>query len=377
MTETPEGTSPDLAAALTAEYAQKRPLYRDYAKKCKDLIEELLRREQIRVHSVESREKDPQTLAEKLNRADRQYRALTDVTDLAGIRIITYLLDEIDLVAGVIEREFHILPEHSVNKSQLLDPDRFGYLSLHYVCRLPDRRTSLPEYGAFADLACEIQIRSILQHAWAEIEHDLGYKTAESIPRHIRRRFSRLAALLESADEEFTRIRDNLRDYAEAVSQTIQERPEAVLLDKVSLAAYVAQSATLTRLDREMAERIDATIREMDPESSEFQDMLEYHVRLLRAAGVTTVGQLEAAAAEHERLIVEQFARRFGDRKGRGFISGISVLNLAAVLLILQGRVDVLAASYEERNSDADEAAARAQELSRVVEEIYNEMNRP
>jgi ppGpp synthetase/RelA/SpoT-type nucleotidyltranferase len=71
-----------------------------------------------------------------------------------------------------------------------------------------------------------------LQHAWAEIEHDLGYKTALGVPRNVRRQFSRLAGLLEIADTEFASIRDRLSSYERDLPGLIEQSPDEVLLDK-------------------------------------------------------------------------------------------------------------------------------------------------
>lgn len=84
---------------------------------------------------------------------------------------------------------------------------------MHYVVGMSLQRLSLCEYKMFRDLKCEIQIRSILQHAWAEIEHDIGYKNEIAIPKQMRRKFSRIAGLLEIADQEFVQIRSELEDY--------------------------------------------------------------------------------------------------------------------------------------------------------------------
>jgi hypothetical protein len=61
----------------------------------------------------------------------------------------------------------------------------------------------LVEYSTHTGVQFEVQIRSTLQHAWAEIEHDRGYKSEVEVARAVRRRFSRLAGLLELADYEF------------------------------------------------------------------------------------------------------------------------------------------------------------------------------
>ncbi|MCY1691163.1 hypothetical protein OVA29_11120 [Exiguobacterium sp. SL14] len=87
----------------------------------------------------------------------------------------------------IIENEFAIDRDQSVDKSTLLDTTEFGYLSVHFVASLSEQRLALSEYGRFKDYTAEIQIRSILQHAWAEIEHDLGYKNPNSVPAEVKR----------------------------------------------------------------------------------------------------------------------------------------------------------------------------------------------
>ena len=142
------------------------------------LLRQLLREREIPVHSISSRLKSRGSLAKKVERKGTSYSDLSDVTDLAGLRIVTYFSDQVDEIAGLIESEFQLDHHNSIDKRADLDPDRFGYLSLHYVVSLSPSRAALTEYRALAGLKAEIQIRSILQHAWAEIEHDLGYKTA-------------------------------------------------------------------------------------------------------------------------------------------------------------------------------------------------------
>jgi ppGpp synthetase/RelA/SpoT-type nucleotidyltranferase len=175
------------------------------------MIQTLLEIEGIQFHSVTSRIKSKASVRQKLQRPDKK-REFSDLTDVFGVRIITYFQDEVDTVAKLIEREFIVDPENSVDKRSLLDPDRFGYLSLHYVLQLKPERYTLTENRAYKDIRFELQIRSILQHAWAEIEHDTGYKSESEVPDTVRRRFSRLAGLLELADDEFLGIREELAE---------------------------------------------------------------------------------------------------------------------------------------------------------------------
>ncbi|RSM64866.1 hypothetical protein DMH04_50530 [Kibdelosporangium aridum] len=172
------------------------------------LIQSILNVENIKFHSVDHRVKSENSASKKLVAKADRYRGYGDITDLLGVRVITYFEDDVDKVAKCIERQFSVDAENSEDKRALLDSDRFGYLSLHYMLSFDARRSKLPEYAPFAHVKFEQQIRSVLQHAWAEIEHDLGYKLDGGLPKELRRGFSRLASLLEVADNEFISLRD-------------------------------------------------------------------------------------------------------------------------------------------------------------------------
>lgn len=327
-------SSKEVADSIVREYEGKRPEYKLFTERCRTLVEELLRHAGIPVLSVTCREKDPVTLREKLVRADKKYARLNQVTDLAGLRVITYMADEVGDVARVIEEEFTVLPEHSLDQSELLDPDRFGYLSNHFVCKLNPRRTRLGEYKPFKGLVFEIQIRSILQHAWAEIEHDLGYKTPVAIPRAHRRRFSRLAALLETADEEFTRLKNDLSAYAANVEMQIATDPSAVLLDRVSFNAFVKKNRAVRTADKRMAHLVDARLVVPDDE------WVGKNVAALQFVGLRTIGDVEVGFRAREDLIFEQWGRRTAEEKHEALGHGISLYHLWQVVAAESGDLD-------------------------------------
>ena len=254
---------------IMMEYDEKGDLYDELSENVERLVSEILVENNIEVHSVRSRTKSPESLEAKISQPDAHYAELCDITDLCGLRIITFFSDDVDKVAKIIEQEFEIDRANSVDKGSQLDPDQFGYLSTHYISKLSKSRLRLTEYRRFGSCKFEIQIRSILQHAWAEIEHDLGYKSGIAIPKEIRRRFSRIAGLLELADTEFESIRIALRDYAAEVQKRISESPEAVSINKDSLAAFINSSESVNRIDMRIVNNIgeELTGRRRDPEA--------------------------------------------------------------------------------------------------------------
>ena len=243
----------DLHYLLLEEYDRNIELYRAFATKVETLLRDIVADKRLPVHSVTSRVKTRRSLEQKLKRPGSSYRALADVTDLVGMRIICYFADDVDRIAGLVEQQFETDIVNTVDKRKALDPDRFGYLSLHHIVRFTPDRSALIDYSRYMNLRAEIQTRSILQHAWAEIEHDLGYKTPVEVPRHLRRRFSRVAGLLELADDEFRQIRDDLKDYQRSLQTTVLGDPSRVLLDLASITAFIESEPLVRETDQRIA----------------------------------------------------------------------------------------------------------------------------
>lgn len=215
-------------------------------------LEAVLAEGGVTVHGVTHRVKAPTSLARKLARPDKIYQRLDDITDLVGLRVITFFEDSIEQVARLIEHGFRVDMDRSVDKRLAQEPHSFGYRSLHYVCHPPRELVEgRPEW----DWPFEIQIRTILQHAWAEIEHDLGYKSPESVPQPVRRRFSRLAGLLEIADSEFVELRRFMEEYARDVRQPVELARDTLTLDAVSLQS-LAEATPVAELDLTLARRL-------------------------------------------------------------------------------------------------------------------------
>jgi len=208
--------------------SEQRGTYRLLSEKTKGFLSSILSSNGIVPHSITSREKDPEELREKIIREGEVPDALFNgITDLAGVRIIAYFPSDVDKIVPLIEKEFNIDSKHSMDKRLSSDPAIFGYASIHFVVEFRPEMLKLSEFAIFDKMKCEIQVRTILQHAWAEIEHDIVYKSPGEIPFRVRRRFACLAGLLEIADREF----ESLRQDEMAVCQAIQSRIKKVKID--------------------------------------------------------------------------------------------------------------------------------------------------
>lgn len=314
------------SADILAKFDQLYPVYQDLTQVVENLLKGILQLKDINVHSITSRVKERASLKKKVSREDDKYTKLEDITDLAGIRIITYFADQVDLIAGIVEQEFHVDRENSVDKRILIDPDKFGYLSIHYVVELPPNRLQLIEYQRFKDCKVEIQIRSILQHTWAEIEHDLGYKTKQAVPREIRRSFSRLAGLLELADEEFIKIRTSLEHYETEIQTQIEKTPTTVFIDQASLKTYVLKSTQIKQYDLEISKIVDAKLELND-------GFFGYLTTVFTYLGIKTIAELDAIVQEIGEELLNYPRTWLGKNKGEKVNWGTSLFYLGYAIV--------------------------------------------
>ena len=215
--------------AILQEYRDQRPVFEKLQATVPEQIRTVFAETGIVVASIESRIKSEESLAGKLELKGTKYATLKDITDIFGVRIITFYVDDVDKVASVVDRLFEVDWENSVDKRKLHEIDSFGYLSLHYICSVPD-----------CPYRFEIQMRTILQHAWANMNHDTGYKSGVEVPRDYLRDMNRLAGMLELIDEQFSRIRTDINNYRRNVQSLVASgRLEEVPLDGDSYRSYI------------------------------------------------------------------------------------------------------------------------------------------
>ena len=208
------GIAESLLPGALQRYASLRPSYEAFCRTIRQDLMERIAQRSIRIHSIEARAKTPENVERKILRilaAKRTSMAVEDplrwVTDLAGVRVITFFPRTVSEIDAVIRERFFVLEKD--NKSETLQASgRFGYQSVHYLVELPPEEADRPDREGFRGLVAEIQVRTILQHAWAEIEHDIQYKSVRAMPASTRRRLAALAGLLEIADREFQAIQD-------------------------------------------------------------------------------------------------------------------------------------------------------------------------
>ncbi|MEJ8758536.1 RelA/SpoT domain-containing protein [Pontibacter sp. H259] len=303
----------------------------DFGDTVYQLLKSLLSHYGAKPHQLTYRIKERASLEKKLVRKNYKYKTFNELTDLVGFRIITYFEDDIDKIAELINKEFQIDKENSIDKRQL-ETDKFGYRSLHFVFSIRAERLKLTEYKKFAGLKAEIQIRSILQHSWAEIEHDLGYKGAGEIPKTARRTFYRVAALLEQADIEFVKLREQVRQYEQSIKEQIQLNPASVTIDKAALLSFISESDALQKIEAKLQ-------NESIPQRENPNDFVISGVLpRLEKLNITTIKELEDLYKEHEKEMIEFIRTHIKEyeekykKSPEKFVAGASLIWLCSVL---------------------------------------------
>ncbi len=207
------------------------------------LVQGLLDEAGINYLSVTGRTKSVPSFAEKSVRTKAGTPLYTDpltqITDQLGVRVITYVRDDVDAVADVLAEQVIVHDDRDWGQ-QTASEGRFGYASRHLMIGLDPARENNPDFTHLRGRAAQVQVRTVLQHAWAEFEHDIRYKgtvPAEHVGE-FDRRFTLAAGLLELADREFSVIRERLRGAAPEVSQAPGD--DDPRLAPRELAAYLA-----------------------------------------------------------------------------------------------------------------------------------------
>ena len=273
------------AQEILAQYKSLLPVYSQMADVIPEKLKEIFAESGIIVAAVEHRVKTEESLAGKLKLKGGKYKDIFDITDLVGIRVITFYVDDVDKVASIVERLFDVDWENSIDKRKAHEIDSFGYLSLHYICSIPESSYKSPEHPEINKIRFEVQMRTVLQHAWANMNHDTGYKSGVDIPRVYMRDMSRLAGMLELIDDEFSRIRREITDYRRNVQNLVASgNLDEVQLDGDSFKSYL-QIGPFDRLSQRIASINQAEIQPVD---------LSKFLGLFKAMGFKTLGDIAA-----------------------------------------------------------------------------------
>jgi ppGpp synthetase/RelA/SpoT-type nucleotidyltranferase len=295
-------------------YIQNRPVYESLLEAVTSIIESLLKREStVRYYLVQSRVKEYNSFVAKLPKGieDKKYAQPKDMTDFAALRVICYLRQDKEIVAGLLHDNFRVIKRE--DKSLDKGVDKIGYNAIHLDAMLKDDRATLPEHQRYKGLKFEIQITTILQHIYAQIGHDLLYKPNNVLPYEIQDSINKTSAELEGLDEKFERIMWNVDDYRKDLD---------VPIDEPSLRKYLLRN---------------------------FGDILDFKTEYGSVRDTYVVDQLHSLGiytfAEFEKIIPPNFKERY--RKISPDKHGTYVTGLAVWFLIIHDHKKYFEEAYK------------------------------
>lgn len=219
---------------------------------------------------VSVRIKDRTSFARKLaNKAYPDYDSFTDAHDVIGVRVITFHSSEIPQLKDALSGLFTVV--RVVDKAaETAREGRFGYASQHLIVSAKDEPWAA-EDGA-SPKYIEIQLRTVLQHAWAEFEHDVRYKNQqhpETSSPEVQRAFTLAAGLIELADEQFDKIAGIIGTSGEEFEGALDEESLPLVLSRIVGSKYPTSRV----------------------------DYYHYAIEMLAAHEITTVAQLRELLA--------------------------------------------------------------------------------
>ena len=312
---------------LMEQYRERLPLYQRLAEIVDEAVRKALKEQHVTVTVMEHRVKTENSLAGKLELKGAKYHTLDDVTDIVGMRIVTFYSADVDKVAAIINDLFVVDWNNSVDKRKLHRLDSFGYNSLHYICRLkaPSGSEGEPLYA----LPFEIQMRTALQHVWSTLDHDTAYKDGGvKIPNEYQRQFNRLAGMLELIDEEFSRLRNVLTDYR----RQMLALEASGQLDEVDL-----NSDTFRRyLDMHPFARLNERIAAIN-QAELYPVPLMPFLRVFQKLGLETLGDVNRFIDEHSDDAYRLAAAQLGATDLDILSENIGPQNLCYVYVLKQG----------------------------------------
>lgn len=253
---------------LRTEYENKINQYNSLGKNVVESIRILLHLAKIKNLSIYFRVKDVDSFLEKTERKSYE-KPFQETEDICGIRIVCYYQKDIAKIEQIIKNEFDIID--SFNKETDLEYNEFGYRSHHLIASVKKEWEKTPNFRGLSKLKFELQIRTVLMHAWAEIEHNLAYKSKLQTPKQFRRKLHRISAKLEEADEQFEELKNESEEYQ---NQLLTEAKNNKLVTKKNM------ELNIDSLQAFMDSNFPKRIKGIDATGKLLNQMVEYNISL-------------------------------------------------------------------------------------------------
>jgi len=336
---------------LSINYVEKLSLYEEYSSRIRNLVEDLVERDDIEVCGIEGWAKAPVELVKSLNAnySGNNSDGLESISDLVTVRVLLRFPEDVQKVEEVICSEFSVDFDRSITSVGLEDPFRFGYPAVLYTLTLSESRSSLLEWRKYKDLSFRLEIRTVLQEAWAKISPRVNLSIDSISEKKIKRKLVRLAALLEEADEGFLSLWEEAKDVAVLVppqsesEEVVREVPVAAERTYTEDELYAFFNVSDNTLNKWSSTAIKAGFPIFVPSPNYLRESFQYLYRIFRAAGIDTISEVQKFLAELEEedrgiLQLRTIRNTFEKESSVWRVDAFS----AIFLLVLNSKWDVL-----------------------------------
>ena len=344
------------------EYREFLPSFKKMEEIIRGSITRCISTNGIYINAMETRVKKEKSLVGKLELKGNKYASLSAITDIVGARVITFYTDEVDKISALVDRLFDIDWANSVDKRQKHELNSFGYNSLHYICRIPKELHFDPEHPEINEFRFELQMRTALQHVWATMYHDTGYKSGVEIPREYLRNLNRLAGMLELADEQFSLIRTNINNYRREVQQLVSNcRFDEVRLDGDSFSSYL-KLRPFDKLTRKIAAINQAEIHETN---------IIAYFKVFKEFQFDTLQDIENLIKENSEDAYQLAVYQIGNTDIDIISSSVAIQDLCVVYILKQGfGVEGLKYMFDTLGGESEHNRDRAQRIMDAARQL-------
>lgn len=254
-----------------SEFKEKTYYYNTLGLNMKTNLEKVLEQNKIDIMEIDYRVKTFDSFKEKIKR--KEYKnPFKEMEDICGVRIICYYETDLNKIEEIIMKNFNVINKES--KKDELEKDKFGYLSDHYIVTLKKEWLTLPILEGLEDYKAEVQVRTILMHAWAAISHKLNYKQSGTDVK-FERKLNRLSGALETADDIFAQLKEEKTKKIELSINKV-EKIYFNKYDKEYISEILTKYITDRKKDEEHEEKIIIFIEELKKYKIEPRDMIEF-----------------------------------------------------------------------------------------------------
>lgn len=218
-------------AVVIRAFLDVRPVFEKLTEEVAYILDKHLRSQNVEFAAITHRAKTLDSFCEKVVRKEYKH-PLIEMTDIGGVRIVFLYPASGSKIEAVIKDQFEVIDK--IDSTDKDDVDHFGYGAVHYLVKL-GKKASGARYDELKGLVCEIQVRTVLQDAWAIVAHHLSYKKESDVPKKLRRKLNALSGLFETADDQFDQLGNEQQAYRAEVKKEMVKRTPDFLKEEINV----------------------------------------------------------------------------------------------------------------------------------------------